>query len=195
MIAKILTIPYGSVWKLREKCQSKSGVLAKLASFIYELYQYENNSAISSTAKFSSEPCFPHGMKSIFVSGGAEIGENCIIFQQVTIGSVTLPDSKGRGAPTIGDNVYIGAGAKIIGSVKVGNNVRIGANTVVYKDVPDNCVVTSSEQKNIQKKDLIVNRYYSFNRQWLFFERGQFKPVLDQAVISALMDSNIIKSK
>jgi len=193
MIAKILAIPYGSVWKLREKCQSKSAILSKLANFTYELYQYENNSAISSQANFSSEPCFPHGMKSIFVSGGAKIGLNCTIFQQVTIGSVTLPDSKGRGAPTLGDNVYIGAGAKIIGAVKIGNNVRIGANTVVYKDVPDNCVVTSSEQKNIQKKDLMDNRYYSFNQQWLFFERGQFKPVIDKAVISALMDSNLIK--
>jgi len=195
MIAKVLAVPFGSIWKLRAQCQSKSVFMAKLANFIYELYQYENNSAISNQAKFSSEPCFPHGMKSIFVSGGADIGENCTIFQQVTIGSVTLPDSKGRGAPTLGDNVYIGAGAKIIGSVKIGNNVRIGANTVVYKDVPDNCVVTSSEQKNIQKKDLMVNRYYSFNRQWLFFERGQFKPVIDQAVITALMDSNLIKGK
>ena len=45
------------------------------------------------------------------------------------------------GAPVIGDNVYIGAGAKIIGGVRIGNNVRIGAGCVVVEDVPDNCTV------------------------------------------------------
>ena len=53
----------------------------------------------------------------------AKIGKNCTIFHQVTIGSNTLEGSKHYGAPTIGDNCFIGAGAKIIGKVKVGDNV------------------------------------------------------------------------
>ena len=54
-----------------------------------------------------------------------------------------------KGYPTIGDNVYIGPGAKIVGAVKVGNNVAIGANCVVTKDVPDNAVVVGVPGKII----------------------------------------------
>jgi serine O-acetyltransferase len=75
----------------------------------------------------------------IIVSSRAVIGNNVNISQGVTIGA------SGRGikagAPTIGNCVYIGPGAKIIGKIQIGNNVAIGANAVVTKDVPDNAVV------------------------------------------------------
>ena len=58
---------------------------------------------------------------------------------------------EGGRAVTIGDNVFIGAGAKIQGPVKIGNNVQIGANTVVVKDVPDNCTVVGARQRVIFK--------------------------------------------
>ena len=61
----------------------------------------------------------------------AEIGPNCLIFQQVTIGH-----RKG-GFPVIGGHVDIGAGAKILGGVRIGNHARIGANAVVLHDVPN----------------------------------------------------------
>lgn len=81
-------------------------------------------------------------MNGIVINKDALIGENCTIFQQVTIGAV-----QGKvGAPIIGDNVYIGAGAKILGNIKVGNNVKIGANTVVTKDVPDGVTVVGINQ-------------------------------------------------
>jgi serine O-acetyltransferase len=86
-------------------------------------------------------PVLPHGLKGIFISQCAIIGKNCTIFQQVTIGSNMLTGSKGFGGPIIGDNVLIGAGAKIIGNVKIGSNVKIGANAVVVKDIPDNATV------------------------------------------------------
>lgn len=66
----------------------------------------------------------------------ADLGENCWINQQVTIG---YRDKSSR--PWIGDNVRITAGAKVIGGVKIGNNVTVGANAVVVKNVPDDCVV------------------------------------------------------
>ena len=75
----------------------------------------------------------------IVVSGMATLGRNCNLSQGVTIGV----KNRGTytGAPRIGDSVYIGPGAKIIGAVKVGNNVAIGANCVVTHDVPDNSVI------------------------------------------------------
>ncbi len=95
------------------------------------------------SAQIGKNITFPHGVCGIFISNGAKIGDNCVIFQQVTIGSNTLKDSKGYGAPTIGNNVYIGAGAKIIGNVTIGDYVRIGANAVVVKDVPANATIVA----------------------------------------------------
>lgn len=69
----------------------------------------------------------------------ALIGRNVTIYYQVTIG-----EGKG-GAPYIGDNVLIGAGAKIIGKVKIGDGAKIGAWCVVYKDIPENAVVVTAE--------------------------------------------------
>jgi serine O-acetyltransferase len=65
-----------------------------------------------------------------------KIGRNCSIISNVTIGMRNRWEF-----PTIGDNVFIGSGARILGGIKVGNNVRIGANAVVIHDVPDNCTV------------------------------------------------------
>lgn len=108
---------------------------------------------------FGGDPVFPHGPYGIFISGKARIGKGCVIFHQVTIGSNTLPDSKGKGAPTIGDNVFIGAGAKVIGNVKVGNNVRIGANCVIAKDVPDNTTVVCATERYITHEQPKMNQF------------------------------------
>ena len=93
----------------------------------------------------------PHGLSGIFISQGAAIGTGCTIFQQVTVGSNMMRGSRGYGFPTVGNNVYIGAGAKIIGNVHIGDNVRIGANCVVTCDVPDNCTVVCESPRIIQK--------------------------------------------
>lgn len=75
----------------------------------------------------------------IVIHPAAVIGNNCEIMQGVTIGNNILKDRDA--VATIGDNVLICAGAKIIGAVNIGNNVVIGANAVVTKDVPDGTIV------------------------------------------------------
>lgn len=77
----------------------------------------------------------PHNI-GIVISGKAVIGRNCEILHRVTIGT----SSKNK-APHIGDNVFIGAGAKVIGNITIGDNVKIGANAVVTKDVRSNCTI------------------------------------------------------
>lgn len=71
----------------------------------------------------------------IIVNGNAKIGKGVTIYPGVTIGQTAI------GCPTIGDNVFLGLGCKVLGKVKVGNNVIVAPNAVVVKDVPDNCVV------------------------------------------------------
>ena len=75
------------------------------------------------------------------------IGSNCNLSHGVTIGVTRRGDK--MGVPIIGDNVYIGPGAKIIGRVNIGNNAAIGANCVVTKDVPDFGVVVGIPGKVI----------------------------------------------
>lgn len=83
------------------------------------------------------------------------IGNDCHIDQNVTIGGT----SKKYEIPILGNHVYIGAGAKIIGNVKIGDNVVIGANSVVVKDIPDGSLVVGVPGKviktNIKKSDYI----------------------------------------
>ena len=75
----------------------------------------------------------------IVVNSAAVIGKNCNISQGVTIG-ISNTGSK-KGVPVVGDYVYIGPGAKIMGNIKIGNRAAIGANSVVVNDVPENAVV------------------------------------------------------
>ena len=79
----------------------------------------------------------------------ADLGENCWVNQQVTIGH---KDKSGR--PQIGNNVRITAGAKVLGNIKIGNHVTVGANAVVVKDVPDNCVVVGIPAYIIEKEGI-----------------------------------------
>jgi serine O-acetyltransferase len=83
--------------------------------------------------------------------GDSIIGKNCNISQNVTIG--VSNHGLGKGTPILGDNVFVGPGAVIIGSMRIGNNVTVGANTVVNFDVPDfSTVITSGSV--IVPKDL-----------------------------------------
>ncbi len=78
----------------------------------------------------------------------AKIGENCTVAQQVVIGH--KGGFSGGGVPTLGDNVYVGAGAKILGGAIIGNNVKIGANAVVLTDVPDNATAVGIPAKVVK---------------------------------------------
>jgi len=73
----------------------------------------------------------------IVISGDAVFGDHCVVRQGVTVG---LRYTGQRGSPVIGDRVDIGAGAKLLGAIRIGNDVAIGANAVVLCDVPDGCI-------------------------------------------------------
>ena len=85
----------------------------------------------------------------VHVKKNCSIGKNCTLLPGVVIGNKNLEDDDSF--VIIGDNCYIGLGAKIFGQVTIGNNVVIGANSVVIKDIPDNCVVSGIPAKIIKQ--------------------------------------------
>lgn len=146
-------LKYNNIWNLKSHLLNKKIKKGLMLSY-YLKYLEKKGAYIGLESELKDIPCFPHGLSGIFISGKSKIGANCVIFHQVTIGSNTLIDSKNIGGPTIGDNVYIGAGAKIIGNVKIGNNCRIGANAVVVNDMEENTVAVNQPTRFIKRKKL-----------------------------------------
>jgi serine O-acetyltransferase len=109
-----------------------------IALLILMHYEYNYGISISYRTQIGSGFYIGH-FGGIIVNQKVGIGRNCNLSHQVTLGVVNRGQRKGY--PVIGDNVYIGPGAKVIGKVQIGNNVAIGANCVVTKDIPDNSVV------------------------------------------------------
>ena len=93
-----------------------------------------------------------HGNSTIVYA--KSIGKNFLVHQNVTVGRGIMIN--GYDVPTIGDNVYIGTGAIVIGGIHIGNNVKIGAGTLVNKNVPDNCTVVGNPMRIIYKKEDLV---------------------------------------
>ena len=188
MFVRALVKLFGGFWKLKERCnQTPSKFLRKHLIGLYRAYQIPYGSSIAWNSHFEGPPCLPHGLYGIFVAATSKIGKNCVMFHQVTVGANTLPDSKGVGAPIIGDNCYIGAGAKIVGKVRVGNNVRVAANGVVYQNVPDNAVVVSGEQRVIRREKELNNKFHVYDRgTWRYFDDGRWVEEYDPAVIKVL---------
>ena len=142
-------------WRWRNKITNGKGNKLSRVILLYKIKRMDSKNCatlgthLEKSEFFDTPPNFPHGLDGIVVSHNAVIGKNATIFHQVTIG-----EGKG-GAPIIGDNVYIGAGAKIIGGIKLGNNVNIGANCVVFMDVPDNSTVVLPKPRIIEKQEMV----------------------------------------
>jgi serine O-acetyltransferase len=101
-------------------------------------YRYKFGVSISHATKIGRGLYIGH-IRNIVISDQAVIGDHCNLSQDVTIGQTNRGARKGT--PVIGNYVYIGPGAKIVGAVRIGDHVAIGANCVVTKDVPDHAVI------------------------------------------------------
>ena len=144
-------------WKMKERLLS--GKIGKIKKYIY-VYKMKKMEAFNCASLgtrenggsfFEEVPHFPHGIKGIFISDYVHFGKQATIFQQVTVGLKDYEHGLDK-VPKIGDNVIIGAGAKVLGPINIGNNVTIGANAVVTKDIPDNAVVVGNPGKIIKYK-------------------------------------------
>ncbi len=114
--------------------RDRGGLLGRLRFvwvFQYHFWSVVTGADIPLNARIGGGLVIPHP-NGIVIHPGAVVGPNCLIFQQVTLGNGPRP-----GAPTLGGHVDVGAGAKILGGVRVGDHARIGANAVVIDDVPE----------------------------------------------------------
>lgn len=123
--------------------------LSLIAMTILQFGRFITGIEINQGANLGKRVFFDHGM-GVVIGSTAIIGNDVVIYHGVTLGATKSTAS--RRHPKVGNNVVIGAGAKLLGAITVGNNVTIGANAVVTKDVPDNCVVAGIPAQIINYK-------------------------------------------
>lgn len=129
----------------------KRGLINKLILFFLK-YRYKKKSmklGFSIPINTCDEGLVIAHRGTIVINGNAKIGKNCRINVDTNIGTQM---GKNGEAPIIGDNCFIGPGAKIFGKIKIGNNVAIGANAVVNKDFPDGVTIAGVPAKIISNK-------------------------------------------
>lgn len=107
-----------------------------LPSMLTRIMNLIRNCDIPASCEIGKGSYLAHGGIGVVINGQCRIGERVSLGQGITIGG-----SFGSGVPTIGSDVWISAGARILGEITVGSNVIIGANAVVVHDVPSDCVV------------------------------------------------------
>ncbi len=121
--------------------------LKLFASYIMYLVRKRTNIDIHPAAIIGKRLFIDHG-SGVVIGETTIIGDDCTIYQGVTLGT-TGKIKEHKRHPTIGNNVTIGCGAKVLGNIKIGNNVKIGAGTVVLNDVLDNNTIVGIKGKII----------------------------------------------
>ncbi len=106
--------------------------------FISHLARFFTGIEIHPGATIGTGVFIDHGM-GVVIGETAIVGDYALIYQGVTLGGTGK--ESGKRHPTLGENVIVGAGAKVLGNLQIGNNVRIGAGSVVLRDVPADCTV------------------------------------------------------
>jgi serine O-acetyltransferase len=109
-----------------------------LARFVSHVSRFVTGIEIHPAATLGPGLFIDHGM-GVVIGETSEVGANVTLLQGVTLGGTSLKREKRH--PTLGDNVVVGAGAKVIGNIRIGDGSRIGAGSVVVRDVPPNAVV------------------------------------------------------
>ncbi|MBC6418049.1 MAG: serine O-acetyltransferase [Prochloron sp. SP5CPC1] len=105
-------------------------------------------------AKIGKGVFIDHGM-GVVIGETAILGDYCLIYQGVTLGGTGK--ETGKRHPTLGENVVVGAGAKVLGNIQIGKDVRIGAGSVVLRDVPSNCTVVGIPGRIVYRSGVRVD--------------------------------------
>ncbi len=134
------------MWRLyRLQKKYEKGVMHDILTFLLSRSAHRHGGYIGPDAVIAGVLSLPHGLHGIYISRYARIGENCRIYQNVTVGEVN------HKAPCVGDNCLIGAGAVLVGGIKIGDGAKIGAGAVVCTDVPEGATVVSQPSRILEK--------------------------------------------
>lgn len=128
-------------WLYRRRWFTTARVISQVSRFFTGI-------EIHPGAKIGRRLFIDHGM-GVVIGETCEIGDNVVIYQGVTLGGTGK--EKGKRHPTVGNNVVIGSGAKVLGSFRVGDNSNIGSNAVVLREVPDNCTVVGNPGRVVKR--------------------------------------------
>ncbi len=159
-----------------------------LPRFISAVGQFLTSVDIHPAAKIGRRVFIDHAT-GVVIGETAIVGDDVLIYQQVTLGGVSL--NKGKRHPTIEDGVTIGAGAKILGNITVGKDAKIGANSVVIKDVPSDCTavgVPAHITKRIDNKIPLQHNIMPDFEKELFAYLLERIEVLENAIESGEID-------
>ncbi|WP_445300079.1 serine O-acetyltransferase [Microcoleus sp. D3_18_C4] len=141
---------------------------------ISQLSRFLTGIEIHPGAKIGKGVFIDHGM-GVVIGETAIVGDYAVIYQGATLGGTGK--EIGKRHPTLGENVVVGAGAKVLGNIQIGNNVRIGAGSVVLRDVPSDCTVVGIPGRIISRKKQVEDAINS-----------QVIPDLEAQAIRALFD-------
>lgn len=137
-----------------------SAGLPLVPRLISQLSRFLTGIEIHPGAKIGSGVFIDHGM-GVVIGETAIVGNYAVIYQGATIGGTGK--ETGKRHPTLGENVVVGAGAKVLGNIQIGNNVRIGAGSVVLRDAPSDCTVVGIPGRIISRKKQIGDSRTSQN--------------------------------
>ncbi|WP_303188328.1 serine O-acetyltransferase EpsC [uncultured Clostridium sp.] len=141
-----------------------------LARLISQISRFFTGIEIHPGAKIGRGLVIDHGM-GVVIGETAEIGDNVLLYHGVTLGGTGK--DKGKRHPTVGNNVVIGAGAKVLGPIYIGSNSKIGANSVVLNNVPEGATAVGIPAKNIikikeEKVDIIEIKDYMGRKKQIY---------------------------
>ena len=141
-----------------------------LARLISQISRFFTGIEIHPGAKIGRGLVIDHGM-GVVIGETAEIGDNVLLYHGVTLGGTGK--DKGKRHPTVGNNVVIGAGAKVLGPIYIGSNSKIGANSVVLNNVPEGATAVGIPAKNIikikeEKVDIIEIKDYTERKKQIY---------------------------
>lgn len=141
-----------------------------LARLISQISRFFTGIEIHPGAKIGRGLVIDHGM-GVVIGETAEIGDNVLLYHGVTLGGTGK--DKGKRHPTVGNNVVIGAGAKVLGPIYIGSNSKIGANSVVLNNVPEDATAVGIPAKNIikikeEKLDIIEIKDYTGRKKQIY---------------------------
>jgi serine O-acetyltransferase len=125
------------------------------ARLISQISRFFTGIEIHPGAQIGSRLFIDHGM-GVVIGETCEIGDDVVLYQGVTLGGTGK--EKGKRHPTIGSNVVISSGAKVLGSFSVGDNSKIGANAIVMQEVPPNSTVVGFKARVVKRDGVSLNR-------------------------------------